>query len=66
MRIENGDLLIENGEWRVEIYNVNGGLVVHNVSDNADGASITINIAHLPAGEYIVKLGNRVAKVMKK
>ncbi|GHV72369.1 hypothetical protein FACS1894201_01150 [Bacteroidia bacterium] len=65
--VVNGELRIENGELRVEIYNVNGGLVaVHNVSDNADGVSITINIAHLPAGEYIVKVRNRVAKVVKK
>jgi hypothetical protein len=48
---------------KVEIYNVNGGLAgVYNVSG---GASTTINIANLPAGIYIVKVGNKVAKVVK-
>ncbi|GHT15108.1 hypothetical protein AGMMS4956_14360 [Bacteroidia bacterium] len=59
----NGELRIESGELnagdRVEIYNVNGTLV------GAYRIRPTINIAHLPAGIYIVKVGNRAAKVVK-
>ncbi|GHV72194.1 hypothetical protein FACS1894201_00100 [Bacteroidia bacterium] len=66
LRIENGDLLIENGELRVEIYNVNGVLVAARRALPLQGGNITIDISHLPAGEYIVKVGNRTAKVVKK
>jgi uncharacterized repeat protein (TIGR02543 family) len=49
---------------KVEVYTINGSLVaVHNVSV---GSETTISIAALPAGTYVVKLGNRVAKVVKK
>jgi hypothetical protein len=58
--IDNGQLSVGN---EVKIYNVNGGLV--GVYDVTDAASTTINIAHLPAGTYIVKLGNKTAKVVK-
>jgi uncharacterized protein YjdB len=65
--VVNGQLTIDNAQlfvWgKVEIYNVNGGLAgVYNVSD---GTSTTINIANLPAGIYIVKVGNKAAKIVK-
>ncbi|GHS86668.1 hypothetical protein FACS1894201_07630 [Bacteroidia bacterium] len=63
LRIENGDWKIENGELRVEIYNVNGVLVG---TRRALSLQTTIDISHLPADEYIVKVGNRTAKVVKK
>jgi hypothetical protein len=63
----NGQLTMDNGQLKagdkVEIYNVNGGLTgVYNVSG---GASTAISIGHLPAGIYIVKVGNRAAKIVK-
>ncbi|GHT14110.1 hypothetical protein AGMMS4956_11340 [Bacteroidia bacterium] len=65
----------------IEIYNVNGTLVgAYRIRPDGEmqvsqkGVSgvfdtplqgITINIAHLPAGIYLVKVGNRVGKVVK-
>ncbi|GHT13870.1 hypothetical protein AGMMS4956_10730 [Bacteroidia bacterium] len=63
----NGELRIESGELnagdKVEIYNVNGTLVETRHATSLQGNSI--NIAHLSAGIYLVKVGNRVAKVVK-
>ncbi|GHT14892.1 hypothetical protein AGMMS4956_13660 [Bacteroidia bacterium] len=63
----NGELRIESGELnagdKVEIYNVNGALVL-SVPSTGSGIN-SINIGHLPAGVYIVKAGNKVAKVVK-
>ncbi|GHT67718.1 hypothetical protein FACS189452_05980 [Bacteroidia bacterium] len=66
----NGQLIIDNEQWNagdmVEIYNVNGGLVLSVPSTGSGtGSTITINIAHLPAGVYIVRVGTKVAKVVK-
>jgi hypothetical protein len=59
----NGELIIDNEQLsagdKIEIYNVNGVLV------GAYGIRPTINIGHLPAGVYIVKIGNKTAKVVK-
>ncbi|GHT67642.1 hypothetical protein FACS189452_05740 [Bacteroidia bacterium] len=65
--VTNGQLTIDNGQLsaggKVEVYSLTGGLAgVYNVSG---GASTTINIAHLPAGIYIVRVGNKAAKVVK-
>ncbi|GHT10810.1 hypothetical protein AGMMS4956_02890 [Bacteroidia bacterium] len=49
-----------DGEMRVSQKGVSG---VFNTP--LQGNIITINIAHLPAGIYLVKVGNRVAKVVK-
>jgi hypothetical protein len=61
--IVNGQLTIDEGQSQageqVEIYNVNGVLV------GSYSIRPTINIGHLPAGTYIVKVGGRVAKVVK-
>jgi uncharacterized repeat protein (TIGR02543 family) len=49
---------------KIEVYTISGSLVaVHKVSA---GSETTISIAALPAGTYVVKLGNRVAKVVVK
>jgi hypothetical protein len=62
----NGQLTIDNGQLnagdKVEIYNVNGTLVE---TLRAASLQTTINIGHLPTGVYIVKVGNKVAKVVK-
>ncbi|GHU93619.1 hypothetical protein FACS1894156_0720 [Bacteroidia bacterium] len=59
----NGQLTMDNEQLnagdKVEIYNVNGVLV------GAYSIRPTINIAHLPAGIYIVRVGNKAAKVVK-
>ncbi|GHT72660.1 hypothetical protein FACS189456_1780 [Bacteroidia bacterium] len=64
--VTTGELIIANessDEGKINVYNIGGGLVgVYNVSD---GGSTTINIAHLPAGTYIVKVAGRTAKVVK-
>jgi hypothetical protein len=63
----NGQFTIENGQLsagdKVEIYNVNG--VLTGTYDVSGEESTAINIAHLPAGVYIVKMGNKAAKVVK-
>jgi uncharacterized repeat protein (TIGR02543 family) len=49
---------------KIEVYSINGSLVAaYNVSA---GSETIISIAALPAGTYLVKLGKRVAKVVKK
>ncbi|GHV72399.1 hypothetical protein FACS1894201_01330 [Bacteroidia bacterium] len=65
--VVNGELRVENGELKagdkIEIYNVNGVLVG---ARRALPLQTTIDISHLPAGEYILKIGNRTAKVVKR
>ncbi|GHT82193.1 hypothetical protein FACS189467_7230 [Bacteroidia bacterium] len=59
-------LTITNDQWQagdlIEIYSINGTL-----KGTWDVASetTTINIGHLPTGVYIVKVGDKVAKVVK-
>ncbi|GHT65660.1 hypothetical protein FACS189452_00160 [Bacteroidia bacterium] len=48
----------------IEIYNVNGTKVFETPLSIVN-YPLSINIAHLPAGIYIVKVGNKVAKVVK-
>ncbi|GHV72372.1 hypothetical protein FACS1894201_01180 [Bacteroidia bacterium] len=74
--VVNGELIVENGELKagdkIEIYTVNGVLVGARHALPLQGGTITIDISHLPAGEYIVKVGGsagsptRTAKVVKK
>ncbi|MDR3296908.1 MAG: choice-of-anchor J domain-containing protein [Prevotellaceae bacterium] len=47
---------------RIEVYNLNGTLVA---AYTAAGKSATISLANLPQGNYIVKVGNRIAKIVK-
>jgi hypothetical protein len=67
--IQNGELIIDDPQLetdgKAEIYNVNGTLVETRRAASLQGGTITINIGHLPAGIYIVKVGNKVAKVVK-
>ncbi|GHT72228.1 hypothetical protein FACS189456_0140 [Bacteroidia bacterium] len=59
-------LTITNDQWQagdlIEIYSINGTL--KGTWDVASKTS-TINIGHLPTGVYIVKVGDKVAKVVK-
>jgi uncharacterized repeat protein (TIGR02543 family) len=61
--VVNGQLIIDNGQFnagdKVEIYNMNGVLV------GTYSIRPAINIGHLPTGIYIVKVGGRIAKVLK-
>jgi uncharacterized protein YjdB len=66
--VQNGELIIDDPQLetdgKVEIYNVNGGLVETRRAASLQGGTITINIGHLPAGIYIVKVGNKAAKIV--
>jgi hypothetical protein len=57
---------MDNVQWnagdKAEVYNVNGVLVY---SSSVAGSLSQINLSHLPAGTYIVKVGNKAAKVVK-
>ncbi|MDR2927914.1 MAG: T9SS type A sorting domain-containing protein [Cytophagaceae bacterium] len=63
-----GELTIENGKWKVEnvgIYDATGRLVLLPPFGEVVGG-VTINISHLPAGVYFVKVGNATTKVVKR
>ncbi|GHT83089.1 hypothetical protein FACS189467_8510 [Bacteroidia bacterium] len=66
--IVNGELIIDNEQLnagdKVEIYNVNGTKVFETPLSIVH-YPLSINIGHLPAGIYIVKVGTKVAKVVK-
>jgi hypothetical protein len=47
---------------RIEVYSLSGALLKTFV---ATGAKSSIDISSLPAGTYVVKAGNRAAKVVK-
>jgi hypothetical protein len=59
---------MDNVQWntgdKVEIYNVNGTKVFE-TSLSIVNYPLSINIGHLPAGTYIVKVANKAAKVVK-
>ncbi|GHT10847.1 hypothetical protein AGMMS4956_02990 [Bacteroidia bacterium] len=63
----NGQFTIDNEQLtvgeKIEIYNASGNLT--DVYDVLSGASTTISVVHLPAGTYLVKVGNKVGKVSK-
>jgi uncharacterized repeat protein (TIGR02543 family) len=65
--VVNEQFTMDNGQLsageKIEIYNVNGALV--GVYDVSGSESTTINIANLPAGTYIVKVGTKAAKIVK-
>jgi autotransporter-associated beta strand protein len=66
--VTSGQLTVDNGLLKygakIEVYSLQGTLVA--VYEVASGAAATvINVSHLPQGTYIVKAGNRVAKVVK-
>jgi predicted nucleic acid-binding Zn-ribbon protein len=65
--VQNGDLIIDDPQLeldgKVEVYALNGGLV--DVYDVSAGAQTIINISRLATGTYIVKAGNKAAKVVK-
>ncbi|GHU93940.1 hypothetical protein FACS1894156_1480 [Bacteroidia bacterium] len=60
--ITTGQLTIWNAGNKIEIYNMNGSLIgIYNVAIG----TTAINIAHLPAGTYIVRAGGKMAKIVK-
>ncbi len=75
--VTNGQLIIDNGQLTansdplsivnyplsIKIYAMNGQLVA---TYPTAGKQTTIDIGHLPAGTYIVKIGNRSAKIIKR
>jgi uncharacterized repeat protein (TIGR02543 family) len=64
--VVNEELIVNNEEWKtgdkIEVYSLSGALLKTFV---ATGARSTIDLSTLPAGTYIVKTGNRAAKVVK-
>jgi hypothetical protein len=64
--VANGLLTVENGDLKagdkVALYSLTGSLVA--TFEASAGAKTVINVAHLPKGAYIVKLGKRAAKVV--
>jgi hypothetical protein len=65
--VVNEELIVNNEELRagerIEVYALGGGLVK---TFAAIGTKSVINLSALPAGVYVVRAGNRVAKVVKK
>ena len=71
----NDELRITNYELRmgdvVEMFDMNGKRVyvapvgALHATPLPAGNQITINVSHLPAGMYVVKIGNRSAKIVK-
>ncbi|MDR0566133.1 MAG: T9SS type A sorting domain-containing protein, partial [Prevotellaceae bacterium] len=61
-----GRLTIENGSVKpgekIEVYSLSGSLVA--TFAVTTGVQTVINVSHLPHGAYIVKLGNRAAKIV--
>lgn len=60
VKIANGIISV-NGRGNVEVYSLSGRKVKSAVSNG----SATIDANNLPAGVYLVKVGNKVAKVVK-
>ncbi|GHT14234.1 hypothetical protein AGMMS4956_11700 [Bacteroidia bacterium] len=62
----NGQLTIDNEQWnagdKVEVYNVNGILVY---VTRIEHRKSQIDLSHLPSGIYLVKVGNKAAKIVK-
>ncbi len=64
LRITNYELGMEGA---IEIYDMNGKRVGANLRVRPiDNCQFSINVSHLPAGTYIVKIGNRSTKIVKK
>ncbi|MDR3329599.1 MAG: trypsin-like peptidase domain-containing protein [Prevotellaceae bacterium] len=68
--VVNGLLTVEwsaGGAQRVEVYSLQGALVgTYATPKGGVGGPLTIDISHLPAGTYIVKLGGQTAKIAKR
>jgi hypothetical protein len=63
----NGELTIEGlprEAGSIQIFDINGRLV-RSVAHRAGSSQLTINVAPLPAGLYIVRAGNTARKVIK-
>jgi uncharacterized repeat protein (TIGR02543 family) len=65
--VTNGELRIENGELStgiIEIFNIMGKRVFYEPFSNFN-SQFSINISHLPNATYILRIGTRVAKIIK-
>lgn len=56
-----GGVITVNGRGNVEVYSLSGRKVKSAVSNG----TVTIDANNLPAGVYLVKVGNKVAKIVK-
>jgi hypothetical protein len=68
--VTNGELKIENGEWKsgdiVEIYNlIEKRVYSKQISFTIHHSPLIINISHLPNGMYIVKIGKFSSRIIK-
>jgi hypothetical protein len=65
--VVNGQLIIDIGQLKagdvISVYSVNGALVL--TGNISGGSGTTLNLSHLSQGTYIVKIGNKAAKVVK-
>ena len=62
-----GQLKIESGKWKVEnveVFDMTGRKQQTEIK--AEGNEIEVNISHLSAGMYLVKVGNVMKKVVKR
>jgi len=62
-----GELRIETGEWKVEnleLFDVYGRKI-YSISFTQHSSLLSINISHLRAGVYFLKVNNRVVRVVK-
>ncbi|GHT80677.1 hypothetical protein FACS189467_3420 [Bacteroidia bacterium] len=68
LTIDNRQLTIDNRQLTIDneqliIYNLSGGIV--GIYEILNGANTTINVSNLPTGAYIIKVGGKMAKVVK-
>ena len=64
-----GKLTIETSDMRYEIFDIYGRKLISDIRypiSEIGKSEIEINISHLPAGIYFVKVGNETVKVVKK
>ncbi len=64
--VSNGELIVENEEWKagevIEVYNLSGILVG---TRRVEEKNTSVNVANLPNGSYVLKVGRYSAKFVK-
>ncbi len=64
--VTNGELIVENEEWKagevIEMYNLSGALVG---TRRVEEKNTSVNVANLPNGNYVLKVGRYSAKFVK-
>jgi hypothetical protein len=68
----NYELKIENGEWKIgdiiEIFDMNGKRVYFatpNYTLHSNNYTLTIDMSNFKSGNYILRIGSRVARIVK-